>query len=103
MGQTAAVRGIELSDDDRLRRAIIERLMCEEKADIGALARRFQREAKIFSKEYDALQPMIRDGLLVLDDDRICVQEGGRPLLRTICAVFDSYLQQGAGRYSRAV
>jgi hypothetical protein len=27
----------------------------------------------------------------------------GRPLMRTVCAVFNQYLQTGAARHSRAV
>ena len=37
-GRFAVVRGIELSADDRLRRAVIERLMCGQEADLGGMA-----------------------------------------------------------------
>ena len=40
---------------------------------------------------------------IAADDGRIRVEPEGRPLIRTICAVFDAYLERGLARHSRAV
>ncbi|MEX0760295.1 MAG: coproporphyrinogen III oxidase, partial [Tistlia sp.] len=88
------VRGIALSDDDRARRAVIERLMCD-------FAVTLDREA--YAAELAALRGHAADGLVELDGGRLRVTECGRPLVRSVAAVFDRYLAPGEGRHSRAV
>ncbi|UCH74242.1 MAG: oxygen-independent coproporphyrinogen III oxidase [Rhodospirillales bacterium] len=102
-GRPAVDKGIALSDEDRLRRAVIERLMCDLRVDLSAECRRYNESARHFAAELQSLQPMAEDGLVIIDDDRIEITEVGQPLMRTVCAVFDTYLASGAGRHSRAV
>lgn len=95
-GRLATVRGIRVSADDRLRRGIIERLMCDFAVDLNG-------SAGSLAAELEALEPFRADGLLTVDDGLIRVGPAGRPLIRTICAVFDAHLQRGLARHSRAV
>jgi oxygen-independent coproporphyrinogen-3 oxidase len=97
-GRLPVARGIALSADDRRRRGIIERLMCDLRVDLSA-----QDPSNEFAPELERLHGMARDGLLNLDGPSIAVTTAGRPFLRSICAVFDRYLATGAGRHSRAV
>jgi oxygen-independent coproporphyrinogen-3 oxidase len=101
-GTLPIVRGIELTDDDRLRRAVIEQLMCGQEADLKALAAAFKSN-ETFASERAALAPMIDDGLAKLKDSVVHITDKGRPLMRTVAAVFDQYLQTGKARHSRAV
>lgn len=100
----ATVKGIELSDDDKARGYVIERLMCDLRlsaADIrencGASATEILRDA---------------DQLLELDEnadfvqriaDGFVVTERGRPFLRNICAHFDTYLPSSDALHSASV
>ena len=102
-GRLAVAKGLGIDDDDRLRRAVIERLMCGLSVDLDAECRRFDLGADRFGPELDALATMARDGLVELSDNRVTVPEQARPLLRSVCAVFDRYLETGAARHSRAV
>jgi len=102
-GRFAAVRGVALDDDDRLRRDIIERLMCDLAVDLSPLCRRRGRAAQDFAAELSALEDMQADGLVEVDGSHIRVTEIGQPLVRTVAAVFDRYLPRGEGRHSRAV
>ena len=95
-GRLATARGIRVSAHDRLRRAIIERLMCDFAVDLNGQTARL-------APELEALEPFRTDGLLTIDDGLIRVEPAGRPLIRTICAVFDAHLQRGLARHSRAV
>jgi len=90
-------RGFALSPDDRRRRAIIERLMCEQQVELEILG------SEPYAPELDRLDGMISDGLVERDGSRIVITERGRPFMRAVCAVFDRYLATGAGRHSRAV
>ncbi len=95
-GRLATARGIRVSEGDRGRRAIIERLMCDFAVDLSGSAGRL-------AAELEALEPFRADGLLTIDDRLIRVEPEGRPFIRTICAVFDSYLERSLARHSRAV
>ncbi|HLB80180.1 MAG TPA: oxygen-independent coproporphyrinogen III oxidase [Dongiaceae bacterium] len=98
-GRLAVTRGVRATADDRLRGAVIERLMCDLAVDLTNLG----VEPDAFAAELSALAPMRRDGLVEIDGGRLRVTEPGRPLVRTVCAAFDRYLQTGKARHSRAV
>jgi oxygen-independent coproporphyrinogen III oxidase len=95
-GRLATARGIAVSVDDRLRRSIIERLMCDFAVDLNGCA-------GSLAAELDALEPFRADGLLTVNDGLIRVEPAGRPLIRAICAVFDAHLQRDLAHHSRAV
>ena len=105
-GGLATVRGIAVSADDRLRREIIERLMCDLEVDLVAAARAHRADAApLLAEAQGALGRFVEDGLARWDGQRIAVTEKGRPFLRSIAVLFDAYLKpdEGAPRHSRAV
>ncbi len=102
-GTLATTRGLALSDDDRIRATIIERLMCDQGADLEALGQRFGFDGWDFQPELEALSDLASDGLVEIDGLRIAVTGAGRPFIRAVCAVFDRYLEEGGQRYSKAV
>ena len=102
-GRLPIVRGIALSEDDRLRRAIIERLMCDFSVDLGEVASEFHSDADGFGAEIDAIDRLARDGLVTREGLALTIPDEGRALVRNVCAVFDRYLDSGAQRHSRAL
>jgi oxygen-independent coproporphyrinogen-3 oxidase len=96
-------RGIALSEDDRLRGAIIERLMCSFRIDLSDFADRPGLAGDRLQSELTRLQPYIDDELLVRDGLSLVVTEAGRPFVRTMAAVFDRYLGKSAARHSKGV
>lgn len=101
--QPAVVRGIALSDEDRFRRAVIERLMCDLAVDLDAVARRFGRDPEASVPSTDALAPLVADGLVTIDGWRITVSNDGRTFLRLVCAAFDAYLAGAQRQGSKAL
>jgi len=97
-GSFAIVRGLKLSDDDILRAAIIERLMCDLTIDLDM----FDGVAH-FASEMAALGDLATQGLVTIDGARIAVTEPGRPFIRIVAAVFDSYIGAAQKRHSIAV
>ena len=97
-GRFATVKGIALSDDDRLRASIIERLMCDLEVDLDAFG-----GASGFAAEIGALRALAGQGLLRIDGRRIVVTQTGRPFVRIAASVFDAYLTASAKRHSAAV
>jgi oxygen-independent coproporphyrinogen-3 oxidase len=102
-GRLATVRGIAVTPEDRIRRAVIERLMCDLAVDLAELCARHQRPVESFDDEIELMRAFARDGLLSLEGRTIRVHEEARPLLRSICAAFDHRLREGPGRHSSAV
>ena len=103
-GKLATVKGIELSADDRLRAHIIERLMCDMAVDLDAAAGATGYDsATDFSGELASLQPFQDSGSVEIDGRRIRITESGRPYMRLVASVFDTYLAQAKSRHSVAV
>lgn len=102
-GALATACGIEVDDEDRLRREVIERLMCRSRVDLDAVCARHGSSVDRFAPELAALAPLAADGLVSVAGHEVRVLPAGRPLVRTVCAVFDAYLGTGPGRHSRAI
>ncbi len=90
----ATSRGVALSADDRLRRAVIESIMCELEVDLAAQAGVFGADPAPLLADAQALAGFQADGLVTWDGTRIEVTEAGRPFVRNVAALFDSYLKQ---------
>ena len=97
-GEFPIVKGLALSDDDRLRGAMIERLMCDLELDLAA----FGGSAR-FAAETERLTPLADAGLLVRNGDRLVMTPEGRPYVRIAAAAFDAWLTAGEKRHSVAV
>ena len=97
-GRFATVKGLAVSDSDRLRGAIIERLMCDLAVDLDTFG-----GPDLFSAELARLRPLCEEGLLEIDGAHIAMTERGRPYLRVAASVFDTYLATVERRHSVAV
>jgi oxygen-independent coproporphyrinogen-3 oxidase len=80
--------------------------MCDLAVDVEAV---LARHADVIgtgpdlSAAFDRLTPFVDDGLAVLNGSTLTVTEAGRPLVRSMAAVFDAYLDPDAGRHSRSL
>lgn len=94
-GRLPTWRGYELNEDDILRRYIITRIMCDFELEFADVEGMFGLDfKKHFALELGELEPMTRDNLLTISDDRITVSDLGRILIRNIAMVFDIYLRK---------
>ena len=94
VGQVPVWRGLALSDDDRVRAAVIAQLMCQGVIDIGAIEARYGIDfATYFGAALAQLKQHVADGLVGIDAGRITVTPAGRLLLRSIAMCFDAYLK----------
>jgi len=98
-------RGIELEDDDILRREIINQLMCNNRLDIEKLEKKWGIDfRKYFKSVMSNLQKMADDGLLNIENTKLTITTSGRLLARSICMQFDRYLQEkNNNRFSRVI
>jgi oxygen-independent coproporphyrinogen-3 oxidase len=92
-GLPATHAGYHMSQDDRLRKHVIMRLMCDLELDTVDIERRFMIDFdEYFSPSLDELLPFADDGLVELSPGKVVVTESGRLLLRNIAMAFDAYL-----------
>jgi oxygen-independent coproporphyrinogen-3 oxidase len=103
--QLATKRGLQCNDDDRIRRAVIQQLICHFTLEFATIENEFAINFRdYFSEVWPLLEEMTTDGLITIDDVGIEVQPAGRLLVRSVCMVFDAYLtQQNRQRFSRVI
>jgi oxygen-independent coproporphyrinogen-3 oxidase len=102
-GRLPVARGVALTDADRLRREVIETLMCQNEVDLRAVAARHGADVVSLMDAAPAVQEMASDGLVHWDGMRVTMTPAGRPFVRAVAAAFDTYLAAGVGRHSAAV
>lgn len=99
-------KGLELSQEDCLRRDVIKALICNFKLDFSAIEKQYNIHFKShFAEDLDLLKPLAEDDLLEINDKGIIVSPSGRLLIRNICLCFDTYSRQAARRqqFSRII
>ncbi|ATE60690.1 oxygen-independent coproporphyrinogen III oxidase [Thauera sinica] len=100
------LRGIELTADDLLRRAVIQALMCHFELSMQSIEiAHLINFREYFAEELQDLAEMQEAGLLKIEGDWISVLPAGRLLVRGIAMVFDRYLRadRERTRYSRVI
>ncbi len=102
-GDLATARGLALTGEDGLRGAIIERLMCDLRADVPAISRQLGFPSDYLALEVEALERLADDGLVRIDQGVISVPDSARNLVRVVASTFDAYLDTAAGRHAVAV
>ncbi len=105
-GQFPVTRGLALTRDDLLRRAVIMALMCQGRVEFESIALAHLIDFhKVFAAELVALRGLEASGLVLLDAGSIEVTELGRFFVRSVAMVFDRQLQSDRTRehFSRAI
>lgn len=93
-GQLTVTRGIRRGSEDRYRGAIIENLLCNGRARVGA---------RLLAEVAPRLQPFIERGLVEIDREWLSIEPDGLPYARTIAALFDAYRAVSPRQFSSAV
>ena len=105
-GRLPVVRGLALSRDDLVRRAVIMALMCQGEVQFESVENAFLVDFKIyFAAEFEALAGLAGQGLVQVDDSGIQVTAKGWFFVRAVAMVFDRYLQtdQNRNRFSKII
>ena len=100
------MRGLELTQDDLLRRSIIQALMCHFELSIEGIEVAHLIDFKsYFAPELADLREMEKAELVRVDDQWITVLARGRMLVRVIAMLFDRYLRadRERARYSKVI
>jgi oxygen-independent coproporphyrinogen III oxidase len=105
-GEFPIQRGLSLSRDDMVRRAVIMAIMCQGRVDIESIELAWLIDFRqYFGREIDQLEPLTEKGLVVMEPDGIRVTPLGWYFVRAIAMVFDRHLQadKAVERFSRII
>ena len=105
-GRLPVARGLELSPDDLVRRAVIQALACHFRVSLESIELAYLVDfPSYFAAELKDLRRLQAEGLVDITDEWISVTPRGRLLVRVICMVFDRYLRDARARasYSKVI
>ena len=102
-GDLAAAKGRAFAPEDKLRAAVIERIMCDYRVDLDEICGRFGAEPDELAASARGLDDLVADGIARRERNFIEIEDEARPLVRVLAAAFDQYLGQAPARHSRAV
>ena len=91
----ATMRGYRLSQDDVIRRAVINRLLCHTVIPKREVEKEFAISFnEYFAEETARLEEFIADGLVRVSPDEIRVTMLGQIFIRNVAMIFDAYLKE---------
>ena len=105
-GRLPVVRGLALSRDDVVRRAVIMALMCQGELQFESIELAHLIDFRsYFATELETLQTLQEQGLATVHSTGITVTEQGWFFIRAVAMVFDRYLQadRNRARFSRII
>ncbi len=104
-GQNPLVRGYVVSDEDKLRRETIMRVMCDLSLDYAAMSQRLGVDfPSYFERELESLASFESDGLVRRFPGGMEVTDNGRLFIRNIAMTFDNTLAPvGERKHSRTI
>jgi oxygen-independent coproporphyrinogen III oxidase len=105
-GEFPVVRGLSLTRDDLVRRAVIMAIMCQGRVSFESIELAHLIDMRsYFATELAALQPMVQGGLVEVSDDAIQVTAAGWYFVRGVAMAFDKHLQADKvrERFSRII
>lgn len=105
-GKLASARGVGRSFEDRLRGAVIEKLMCDMSVDVAQICMAFDTPLSQFDEAFERLKALTRLGVCVVRGSTVSVPCEARALLRTVAQCFDAYSAPEAvpeNRHAKAI
>ncbi|ARM92179.1 coproporphyrinogen III oxidase 3 (plasmid) [Rhizobium sp. CIAT894] len=101
-GVLPTAKGYLLTEEDKLRGRIIERLMCDFEVDLGRLSRELGFDTGFLVERNERLGELVADGVVTIRDNRIVVSQDARFMVRAVAAAFDAYFGSLGRTHSKA-
>ena len=100
-GEVPTARGRAMSDDDRLRRRIVETLLCNGSVDVAQIAA--PEDLATLNEAFTQIDQLVERGVAVRDGYRVALAPGRQLLARVVAAAFDAYLTPHGPGHAGAV
>ncbi|WP_168880170.1 oxygen-independent coproporphyrinogen III oxidase [Rhizobium sp. P28RR-XV] len=95
-------KGYVLTNEDGLRAAVIERLMCDFEADLGKLSQEAGYEPHFLFERNERLEGLVSDGVVSVEAYKVIVNRNSRFMVRAVAAAFDAYFGARGRTHSKA-
>jgi len=102
-GRLPVERGVAITEDDRLRANVIERVMCDLTVDFGEICHANGWSVGTLDAALPQLRELEAQGLCTVEGRRVTTLPHARRLVRAVAAAFDGRMAPTEGRHSRAV
>ena len=110
-GHLATERGVACSQDDHIRRHVIEDLMCNFRIDWDRLSKQFNLDVRAHVQaSLENLSKNPEGDFITEQDNVLLLKPEGRPFVRNVAMLFDAYLpdqdtggQDGTPRFSKSI
>ncbi|WP_398479747.1 oxygen-independent coproporphyrinogen III oxidase [Tardiphaga sp.] len=102
-GRLSTVKGYLLTEDDRFRADLIERVMCDMAVDLPQVSHLHGKDPHSAIIDRARIDRLVADGAVMLLDDRLSVSSGAEFLVRSVASAFDAHLARSTAVHSRAV
>lgn len=104
-GRLPVEKGLQLTQDDLLRKEVIMAIMCSQPLDFKQIEQDYQINFRdYFASELAQIQTYAESGLIDLDEQGVRITPKGRLFVRAVGMAFDRYLaQRTQANYSRLI
>jgi oxygen-independent coproporphyrinogen-3 oxidase len=102
-GQLPVSRQLAATKKDRLRGAVIERLMCSLEVDVGSVCKEHGYAVSTLDVELESARTLMADGLCTVSGRWVSVSPELSRLVRVVAACFDHQAAPQSARHSLAI
>ncbi len=94
-------KGLELTDEDKSLRSIIEHIMCYQEINVPDFCSEHNIDITMLGDYMATIRPLAEDGLVKIKDGTITVNPEAAQASRLVAAAFDAYIIPQAARHSQ--
>ncbi len=94
-------KGVEIGKEDKMRKKIIDELMCYLEVDLQKICDEFGVAKNYFTSEIAALQELVADGLVTVDGLQISINKNAPQICRVVASKFDQFFVASLKQHSK--
>lgn len=103
-GRLPIERGLRLESEDKRRRTIIMRIMCDRQLNFARLSAAIGVDFKqTYAHELESLKDLEADGIIAKTSDGFTVTPAGAPLLRIVAMRFDATFKPAPSKHAQVI
>ncbi len=94
-------KGIKIKQEDKIRKEIIDQIMCFLEVDLNEIQKKFNLKPDHFINEIKAFKELQKDNLVKIKNQKITINPKTRQIARVASSIFDEYLKADNKKHSK--